>query len=347
MSTLIAALIKAVNIAPPQASWALTNMIRNDHTSLASAYCKDDLLTPAILQQWLHHPPIATQTAWMIASLTGRESEVIMKLCRHQSFVSGLTGALRNPLATDQAAPLIQALGNLASDESLVPPLLTQTKPPLVPLLEQIIRETKSQGSGKDNALSLAAWLAGCLLVDAGMENHASTTVAAPVLIPALMDRLGSGRLFLEESREFAAALWNALARPPQMDEQEQQQHAQQQPMFHAPPGGFDFSNIASSKYPTPIRLPFAIETSQGVLRSLIRLAESNDTDGVLAAIHLLDLLLRRSQHYDSQSQQHALVQMMQEEGVPDTLDKVCDSGIDEAADIAAELYDDFFDGQE
>jgi hypothetical protein len=348
--TLIAALIKAVSMVPPQASWALTNMIRNDHVSLASTYCAQDLLTAPRLMQWLQHPPIATQTAWMIASLTGREPEMVFYLCRHLSFLSALVQALQSPLAPDQAAPLIQALGNIASHETMVPPLLLQTNPPLVPLLQQLLQQTPSsrgRNSNGGNLLSLTAWLSGCLLIDAGMDQHPSTTVAAPALIPALMLRLGEGEsyksLTLEESRDVAVALWNALSRPPQMEE-EQQLLA---PTFGNVDGGFNFATLAasSSKHTPPANLPFAVPTTSTTLKALVRLASSKDADAVLAAVNVLDLLVRRSHQYDpSLLQQQSLLRMMQEEGVENALEQICDSAVEEAAVVAADLFDDYFD---
>jgi hypothetical protein len=335
--TMIAGLIQAVMVTPTTsvaAAWALTNMIRNDTTSLASTYCTETLLSTPLLLTWLRHPPIATQTAWMIASLTTREEEVVMYLCRNLSFLSSLVQAVAHPVASDQMVPLLQTLGNLACHASLVPALLSQTDPPLIPLLQQLLSQASSSSSPSSSSrdsrsdprlLTLAAWLAGCLLVDVGVENHPSTTVAAPALIPTLIHRLGGGDvgefmvaengMTMEEEREFVSALWNALAFPPGLD------HVEQQVL---------------------VKLPFVFDVPRSSLRAMIRLVSTNDADAVVASVNVLNLLLRR-QEIDSPMQFHNLLNLMHEEELPDALERICDSPLEEAAEVAADLLDDYF----
>lgn len=324
-TSLVTGLMRSVSPATPTAAWTLTNMIRNDSVSYASSYCSESLLSSSLLTTWLREPTLATQTAWMIASLTAREEETVQYLCGKQHsdrgeefpFLSSIVESLQKPLQRDQDVPLVQALGNLACHPSLVGPLLTQTSPRLIPLLQTIL----STASSRNPVLTQAAWLVGCLLVDVGVQQHPSTTLAAPALIPVLMERLGRGSesarmgnpsmacMTLEEEREFVCALCNALEMPPTAENQ-----------------------LSSS-----FELPFKLDISSSVMLSLVRLINSNDADAVISGVNLVNVLLRR---FD---EQETLQTLMQEEGMPDALDKVCDSQMYEAADIAAELLDDFF----
>ncbi len=337
-ASLVTGLIRSVSPATPTAAWTLTNMIRNDPVSYASSYCSDRLLSTSVLMDWLGQPSLATQTAWMIASLTAREEEAVNYLCGKQQqqqhdnqerkflFLSTILESIQNPLQPDQRVPLVQALGNLACHPSLVAPLLTIT-PNLVPILQTIL----STSSSRDPILLQGAWLAGCLLVDVGVTHHPSTTVAAPALIPLMMERLGRGTengqmgsqtmtsMTLEEEREFASALWNALENPPGGNEHE----PQVQPNHFLRPPSFE--------------LPFQLNVPSSTIRSLVRLINSNDSDAAVAAINLVDLLLRRfDEHQNFQA-------VMQEEGLPDALDRICDSPMHHASEIAAEILDDYF----
>jgi hypothetical protein len=349
--SMVVSLVRSVSPATPTAAWTLTNMIRNDSFSYASSYCSETLLSTSRLSAWLREPTIATQTAWMIASLTAREEQAVQYLCQPQqqnerSFLSTLVMSVQNPLQHDQTVPLIQALGNIACHASLITPLLTQTMPPLIPLLQQILTTTSS----RDPLLVQAAWLAGCLLVDVGIENHPSTICAAPALIPILMNRLGgenncgrgTGQMTitmttLEEEREFTSALWNALAAPP-IDEQQQVQQSSQQ---------MEFLTNHTSQSP-PVHLPFNLNVPRSALQTLVRLIDSKDFDAILASVHVVDLLLRREDHYSSSFHPHQNLQtIMQEEELPDALERVCDSSIEEAADIAADIIDNYFTNEQ
>jgi len=335
-SSMVAGLIRSASPFIPTAAWTLTNMIRNDPVSHARTYCSETLLSTSLLMTWLREPCLVTQTAWMIESLTAREEETVQYLCaqhhnQHQSpFLSAIVESIQNPLQEDQIVPLVQALGNIACHASLIIPLLTQTGTPLVPLLQQIVTTTTS----RNPILMKVAWLAGCLLVDVGTEHHPSTTVAAPALVPALINRLGgrdcggeTGRpmaaMTLEEEREFASALWNALDAPPIADDQQE------------PP-----QNSLWTKHPSqssPVQLPFSLNVPRSTLQTLARLINSNDSDAVLAGVHVIDLVLRREIDHK------ILLTILQEEELPDALERVCDSPMEGAANVAADILDDYF----
>ncbi|VEU43561.1 unnamed protein product [Pseudo-nitzschia multistriata] len=333
-SSMVAGLVQSVSPATPTAAWTLTNMIRNDPLSYARTYCSENLLSASLLASWLREPCLVSQTAWMIASLTAREEDAVQYLSaqhstpEHSPFLSAIVESVQNPLQTDQILPLVQALGNISCHLTLVAPLLTKTAPALVPLLQHILTTTPS----RNPILAKAAWVAGCLLVDVGTEAHPSTTVAAPALIPALINRLGDvneeiggsmGTMTLEEEREFASSLWNALDVPP------------------GPGGPQELpQNSLWSNHPTqssPVQLPFALNLPRSTLRSLVRLINSNDSDAVLAGVHVISLLFQRENDHQN------LQRILEEEELPCALEQVCDSQMEEAADVAADCLDDYF----
>jgi hypothetical protein len=294
----------------PAAAWALTNAIRHDTMEWARTYCNDQALSASLLEQLLQQPgPVATQAAWMMASLTSRESEVVQYLMRHASLKSTLVTCLERPVAKDQVVPLLQTLGNIASYEEYVAPLLALPSN-LITALGRLLQTPNLQRE----VLVQAAWLAGCLLCDAGVEHHPSTSIAAPTLVPILFQELRADtpHSSLEEQRELASALWNALCPPPVA--------------------------VASNARTAlvPVRLP-----SKDIVRAsfptLVRLIASVDADAVVAAVNVVDLLLSRDDD-DKSLQVH-----LEEHDVHEALEKVCDSAIEDAADVAANLLDDYF----
>jgi hypothetical protein len=309
------------------AAWSLTNLIRNDVTSYGYTFVNDQILSTTILRSWLcQHPTIATQAAWMISSLTSREEDTLRYLAT--GLVPSLLGCLCHPIASDQQVPVLQALGNLASHSSLVPGLIQsiikipgndQSPPPpptnLVSILERMLTDLPS----RDPRFIPAIWLTGCLLVDTGMPNeHPSTTMAGPALVPVIMNRLGgtsTGELKLEEDRELACALWNALEQPPDL-----------------------FGEWSTDQH-------FMLAMPKSTLQVLVKLMKSNDDDAVLASVHVLDLYLRRVGGSSMESLQsfQDFMRTLEEEDAVHALEAVCDSHIEDAANVAADLIDDFF----
>jgi hypothetical protein len=325
------------------ATWALTNAIRHDTTSWAKTYCSEDLLSPALLEQLLvfrggaaEDPLLVAasgihqQTAWMIASLTSREPEVVEYLCSHASFCGTLINALELSLPSSSTAtvagghddprlPLIQALGHIASYAAHIPSLLSLNLAPLV-------RHTLQTGYQiRGPVFAQTAWLAGCLLCDAGIIDHPSTHVAAPILIPVLVDLLSpeTGSLLpLEEKREVICALWNALAAPPSPEEY---------------PSEYGRSSFMSSRAATP-PLP-NVQALCRMFPTLVDAMGSTDADSTLGAIHVVNVLLRR-EGTEKILMRTAFEEAMGQEG----LEKLCDSNLHEAAaEVAANLLDDLF----
>ena len=318
------------------AAWALTNIIRNDDTSFGKRYCSDAMLSPELLVKLLLLPEqqpqsldktlictISTQTAWMIASLTSREPDTINYLCSHTTFCPALVRALEAsdpeqqrslPGHEDPRLPLIQAIGHVASYAPYVPPLLSLN---LAPLLRLILQ----RGTGRGPTFAQAAWLAGCLICDAGAVGHPSTTIAAPVLIPILVDLLSQERasvLTLDEKREVVCALWNGIAPPPS---------------DYIDYGG---NNTIPAQVTQLIPLPGTRSLCM-MLPVLVTLLKAPDVDAVLGAVNVLSILLRRSEN--------SLRTAFGECNGKESLENLCDSSQNEkAAEVAADLLDDILE---
>lgn len=285
-----------------EAVWALTNAIRHDTTAWACVYCSDELVSAELLESLLSSPQVATEAAWMVASLTGREKEVVDYLLARTSFCSTILACLERPSSNDQQIALLQALGSIAIHEENVIPLLNHLS--LMTVLCKIL-----QNQTNKEVLSKAIWLSGCLLVDARIENHPSTVIAAPRLVPILFQRMTSEGLRLEEKRDIAHALNNALALPPAHD-----------------------SNPSLPIVPLFLPDKHVVRSS---LSNLIGLLKTPDVDAIIGSVNVLNLLLQ----HDEQIKVH-----MEEEDIASALELLCDSDIEEAAEVAADLLDDYFD---
>ena len=321
------------------AAWALTNIIRNDDTSWAKRYCSDTMLSPDLLETMLLLPQqcsqpsdaallstISTQTAWMIASLTSREQEIVNYLCSYPSFCRSLLRALEvlafeklSPISghDDPSLPLIQALGHIASYAAYVPVLISLN-------LASIVRHLLQQSTCRGPVFSQTAWLAGCLLCDAGVADHPSTTVAAPILVPLLVDLLSQDRasaLTLDEKREVVCALWNALAPPP--------------PDFPDYGGNNTIPAQVMQHVPLPNTRALCM-----MLPMLVDLLGATDADAVVASVNVLSFLLRRGDD--------SLQTAFEEYNGKDAIENLCDSSQNETAtEVAANLLDDLFENDD
>ena len=305
---LIPALLSAVH--QPAAAWALTNAIRHDTAEYAKVYCNDTTLSPSLLEHLLKEPAVATQAAWMVATLTNREEDVVQYMMNHPTFPSTLIECMKRPASKDRLAPLVQALGNIATccvSEGGPPfsgEMLTKL-PTLTPMLGQLLQIPTNR-----EVVNRASWLAGCLLHDAGIPNHPSTTIAAPTLVPLLYQELRENTPHsLENQRELTHALWNALTNPVE-DEMLGYQ---------------------------PLPLP-SWEKVRPALSTLVKLAGSVDADAAMAAVSVLELLMQ--QHPRNLEQ---FKEALHEQDITNVLEKVCDSHNEHAAEVAANLLDNYF----
>ena len=301
--------VLAKAIRNPAASWALTNAIRSDNTTPGAYYFSNNLLTPALLEQVLTEPAVSTQVAWMVESLTSREEETVKALLGQPQFISTLLNCLENPSSSsssnDQILAIIQTIGNIASFENCATQFLLSF-PQLPNLVGRCLQQQRSGGNNNRELVSQCAFVASCLLYGAGLPDHPSTNIAAPVLVPILFQQLDQDQYCyrsLDEKREIANALWSAL-----------------------------------DLIPEPPIVPIAIPPYKDLrpsLLTLVQMLESPDADAVTATVNVLDSLLRRN---DDEFRLWC-----EEEGIRDALEAICDSSMEEAAEVAANMLDDFF----
>ena len=307
---LIRALLSAIH--QPAAAWALTNAIQHDTVEYASVYCNDQALSAALLEQLLKEKPVATQAAWMLTALTTREAEVVQYLMKHPTFATTMIDCMKSPVCKDQLAPLVQALGNIATSSTSDggPPFSTNmitALPTLTPMLGQLLQIPTNR-----EVVQQAAWLASCLLQNAGIPDHPATTIAAPTLVPLLFQELreNTPHSFQNQS-ELSQALWSAICVPPGAE-----------------------SNTIFDRVLLP--LP-AWKSVRSALFTLVKLAGSMDADACMSAISVIKVLLERSEDHER------IRVLLIEADLTSVLEKVCDSADEEIGEIAANLLDTFF----
>ena len=303
---------------------------------------------------------------WLLAFLTAKEDGAVALLCQ-SNINSPLCSALllqfssiikvyeesfhhkTDPildLAVD-IIPCIRSIGNIATacNGIYVKTFLKNQNQSLsLPSLLAKLIELPISGDGEfsiNNSKEKAAlssestWIAGALLVDAGVidcvENsgHHPSSSTCSQLCPALCKILSSQETKIDLKREAAFALWNAVSIPPEINNVEDYdlQHAE--------------------------HLLRDIALFEGVVSSLCNiLLHAPDIDANLAALMLISGMLTRLQGdfvFFSN-----LKRRFSEEGIVDALDKICEKAsssfqsfkkdsAEKAADIAADLIDDFF----
>jgi hypothetical protein len=179
--------------------------------------------------------------------------------------------------------------------------------PTLTPMLGQLLQIPTNR-----EVVQQAAWLASCLLQNAGEPDHPATTIAAPTLVPLLFQELreNTPHSFQNQS-ELSQALWSALSMPPGAE-----------------------SNTKFDRVLLP--LP-AWNSVRSALFTLVKLAGSIDADACMSAISVIKVLLERSEDHER------IRVLVVEADLTTVLEKVCDSADEEIGEIAANLLDTFF----
>lgn len=314
---------------------------------------------------------VAQEGMWVVAYLTAKEDDVVQYLCSGQTDLTfsantntiqlceavacrldqsvkslKTTNTFQDPAALQairMAIPCIRAVGNIATamDGSFLPSLLEAHDKSVAASLAALV-ELGSFPSSTSNAdiatlATEAAWACGTLLCDAGLENHPSTDVAAPALLPKLCACVVSGYAKLELMREAVTALWNCTAAPPRLSD--------------------SMGSVWSTRGIRDAFLLDILNSDPNIVRSLTDMLVSVDREVVFQSIQLINAMLRRLSDNSNVKQQFREAQ-----GV-EALEAVCDKassytsfgdnwcqqqGEDAtttpAADIAADLLDDLFD---
>lgn len=236
---------------------------------------------------------------------------MVRYLMNHTTFATTMIDCMKHPVCKDQLTPLVQSLGNIAACRSfdggpLFSTIMITSLPTMTPMVGQLL-----QIPTNGEVVQQAAWLASCLLHDAGEPDHPATTIAAPKLVPLLFQELRENTPHsFQNQGELTQALRSALSKPV----------AESNTSFD--------SNL--------IFLP-AWNTVRSALFTLVRLIGSVDADACLAGMTVVKLLLERNDDYDRI--RVALI----EADITTVLEKLCDTADEEVGEIAATLLDTFF----
>lgn len=341
------------------AAWALANIIRGDATSPASTFCSPSLLTPDLLchgllaveqhQQELSAEHLITwwevveQVATMVMECSNREDETVAFLTSSsnnlvealilridastkilfESSLSSLTpDMLRRHNRICQSCLL--AVGNIANGCGgvYVPRLLEATDNSLVQSVAGLIELVSSSSKDLQAIASAAAWVSGALLCDAGISDHPSTTIAAPVLLPMLCKKLPVADFMLQV--EIVSALSNALQDPPVLANEE----------------SVVKSALDKQSY---VDMSLLIARDSETVMQLIQLLKRTDYTAALSAVRVLSTLLRLAPNFQRHFAEIRGVQSLEECCEQWGGDTFYSRGALSVADLAADLLDTFY----
>lgn len=332
------------------AIWALSNMSRGEHSIapfIQAGLSANVLLNVLRLDESVGDNiwDIRSEIAWFLAFVSAKdEEELIAQLLNTEIFIclaklfSQATDMVINN--RDRGSifksiiPLIRIFGNLATgaDGKYVEGIIMTEDRSVIKTLAKWLGVYKPC-SEMMAICTEVTWVCGALLCDVGRANHASTTIAYPIILPALCEVFLRGSFTLEWKREIVNAIWNALAAPP----------------------NFDGDTFA-------IRDELLLQLFQkdGMVRALVGTLICLDVDAIRPALNIIDAMHRRLQRFNID----ALVTLQSAE-CEHALEHVCDAasssssygnskswdelecenrgGIESCADIAANLIDDFY----
>jgi hypothetical protein len=330
--------------------WALSNMSRGEHS--IAPFIKAGLSANIVLNIlrldesagdniW----DIRSEIAWFLAFVSAKdEEELITQLLNTEIFVHL---AKLFSQATDMVIdrrdrgsifksiiPLIRIFGNLATstDGRNVQGIILTEEHSVINTLTKWLEVYKPCPEIMAICTEVT-WVCGALLCDVGRANHASTTIAYPILLPVLCKVFLRGSFTLEWKREIVNAIWNALAAPP----------------------NFDGDTFA-------IRDELLLQLFQrdGMVRALVGTLTCLDVDAIRPALNIIDAMHRRLKRFNIDA-----LQVLQSAECEHALEHVCDAasssssygnskswdefesnnvgGIESCAEIAANLIDDFY----
>jgi hypothetical protein len=164
-----------------------------------------------------------------------------------------------------------------------------------------------------------AVTVASYVLLDAGLPEHASTRIAVPAFLPRLLPILTSESTRFEWKREAVCAICNAVVIPPPFVDSVQEKI-----------NGRNLSELLRTYVWNAVE-------PEHLFRSLVELIKSPDCDAVVAAMNILDRVLREFEGSRP---------LFESCGGVDTLEYVCEhaSELDVQFRLASGLIDDVFD---
>jgi len=282
--------------------------------------------------------------------------------------------------------PLIRIVGNLACTASgkFIPTLLMTNIQSQEQQYQQYQQQTNHQQEQQQNIVHVFAkwmyvtnptrdiitiatevtWSCGALLCDAGYENHPSTTIACPTLLPSFCYVLTkSNNATLEWKREILSALWNTFSAPPKTYDDNDGGGTT---TFTTGVSSFGMDETIGVRD----KLLLDMYREEGMIKATLDMIEVSDVDAIRLALCIIDAIHRRLLHrYDTDGN---VKRTLIENSCLDILEGVCDSAsanaqygsgrewqsstddngkginnrmdIEACAEMAANLIDDFYD---
>lgn len=301
--------------ALPGTVYACAAIVRQDTTS----YGMDFLQNMSVLHitELLQDNRTAVETAWILEALSRREDAAVDCICSGDAEPMATLMQRLHQAAhesdTEFLVPALQAIGNMltACEGRHVNLFLSNTS------FVQSLSHLLEQGIVLDSV-----WVAGCCLVDAGIQGHTATEIAAAAFLPRLVSILSSESASLNWKRDAACAIWNAVSDPPGAILSDQ--------------------NYSLVLHQLMLHHVWKEPTADKLMEACIDLLGRPDMDAVLASLQVLDRILRSIP--DSRITFEGL------SGV-DCLESVCSNAVgqdstalDTASSLAENLLDDFFD---
>lgn len=343
----------------------IVSILHNDITSSITS-TSEEVEEKAV--SWLE---VSIEMYWLLAFLTAREDEVIKLLFLQdnnqnlldliifhfhyatESILSSFKSSNRNGVDNDvvirMIIPILRIIGNTAcASGQYIPNILLRAHPQnvnenVVTILSKWMYIIDYHPSHDIMSISTeATWVCGTLLCDAGFDQHPSTTVACPILIPALCHVLiGSqfANTTLEWKREILSALWNAISIPPNSD-------------------SYNSFNIGDDTIKVRDMILKTICSKVEILKSIVAMIQCVDSDAIYLSLCIINVIHRRMlNRFDEEGN---IKRALNDADCLNTLEGVCDSAsanvqygggsewnrdcVDNCADIAANLIDDFYD---
>ena len=281
-------------------------------------------------------------------------TETIISSCKNGRIEFNKNKEKDDGSAVRMIIPILRIIGNMAcaSSGKFIPHILSRRHPKyenetIVSILSKWMYVIDYHPSHEIMSISTeATWVCGALLCDAGYDDHPSTTVACPTLIPALCHVMighdsGGNKIFttLELKREVLSALWNAVSVPP-----------------------CSYVDGVVQKDTIKIRdlLLKSICDKVEILSSIVDMSQCLDSDAKYLSLCIINVVHRRllNQIYDANGM---IRRALDETDCLNILEGVCDSAsasyqygggkdwnvnrdVETCAEIAANLIDDFYD---
>ena len=308
-------------------------------------------LTPHVVAKLLHTNPY--DAVWILEGLSKREEAAIDILCSSTDLLAAFAQSLEKHIYTNDKqflVPALKAMANFCGSARHVISFLSLQLPPTADPNNTMDTESSQSVSSVNGFIPLVAAIldngqivdvlpvVSALVSESGIPNHPATMIAFPVLVPRLIQLVCSDQAVFYWKREAVWAMNEALCDYSTNDDNASNSNS----------GNSNTRNNVKSTLET-LALTFFWNEHLPVprdrfLEALADLLMGPDLDATTAVMHLLDKLLRMVPASRSEFETAAA-------GVH-CLEQICVRGSSSgdwevAANLAANLLDDFFDTEE